>query len=263
LSILQRSRLALVAAGLALSVATPARAADPNSWTIVVPTPVRPQQLAYLPPLPAVPRQFAMTAERRAMLNTIRYSEGTWVNGHPMGYQMLFGGSFTPSLNRHPDRVMYSTRYASAAAGAYQFMPFTWSLASRALGLSDFRPDSQDQAALFLIERRGALALVDRGEMTPELTAKLAPEWASFPTLAGASYYGQPVRRFDELRRFYEENLAQLRQGGEAAWQTVAIRRLPSVVTPVPTEVAEQPETTTSPSSYESSTGRLDPSGRF
>ena len=204
-----------------------------------------------------------MTAERRAMLNTIRYSEGTWVNGHPMGYQMLFGGSFTPSLHRHPDRVMYSTRYASAAAGAYQFMPFTWSLASRALGLPDFRPDSQDQAALFLIERRGALALVDRGEMTPELTAKLAPEWASFPTLAGASYYGQPVRRFDELRRFYEENLAQLRQGGEAAWQTVAIRRLPPVVTSVPTEVAEQPETTSSPSSYESSTGRLDPSGRF
>lgn len=204
-----------------------------------------------------------MTAERRAMLNTIRYSEGTWVNGHPMGYQMLFGGSFTPSLHRHPDRVMYSTRYASAAAGAYQFMPFTWSMASRVLGLPDFRPDSQDQAALFLIERRGALALVDRGEMTPELTAKLAPEWASFPTLAGASYYGQPVKRFDELKRFYEENLSQLRQGGEAAWQTVAIRRLPPVATPVPTEVAEQPETTTSPSSYESSTGRLDPSGRF
>ena len=263
LPILQRSRLALLAAGLALSVATPAQASDPSrSWTLTLPQASQPQQVAYLPPLPAAPRVFAMTAERRAILNTIRYSEGTWVNGHPMGYQMLFGGSYTPSLHRHPDRVMYSTRYASAAAGAYQFMPFTWSMASRALGLSDFRPDAQDQAALFLIERRGALALVDRGEMSSELAARLSPEWASFPTLAGNSYYGQPVKRFADLKRFYEENLAQLRQGGEASWQTVAIRQVPAVVVPAPPEVADQPDASTT-NSAESSTGRLDPSGRF
>ena len=260
--ILQRSRLALVAAGLALSVAIPAHAADPSKpWTLTLSQGSPSQQLAYLPQLPTVPRVFAMTPERRAMLNTIRYSEGTWVNGHPMGYQMLFGGSYTPSLHRHPDRVMYSTRYASAAAGAYQFMPFTWSMASRALGLQDFRPDSQDQAALFLIERRGALSLVDRGQMTSELAARLSPEWASFPTLAGASYYGQPVKRFEDLKRFYEDNLTQLRQGAEPAWQTVAIRQLPAVVVPPPPALAEQPESTSNDS--ESSTGRLDPSGRF
>ena len=163
------------------------------------------------------------------MLNTIRYSEGTWVNGDPAGYRMLFGGSYVPSLDRHPNRVMYSSRYASAAAGAYQFMPFTWSMVSRSLGLSDFQPESQDQGALYLIERRGALSLVDRGEMTPELAARLAPEWASFPTLAGASYYGQPVRRYDDLRRFYEENLALIRQGGDQAWQAVPIRQVAEV----------------------------------
>jgi len=264
LPILQRSRLALAAAGLALSVATPALAADPaTSWTLTLPQASQPQQVAYLPPLPAAPRVFAMTAERRAMLNTIRYSEGTWVNGHPMGYQMLFGGSYTPTLHRHPDRVMYSPRYASAAAGAYQFMPFTWSMASRALGLADFRPDSQDQAALFLIERRGALALVDRGEMSSELAARLSPEWASFPTLAGSSYYGQPVKRFADLKRFYEDNLSQLRQGGEAAWQTVAIRQVPAAIVPEQPEVAEQPEEVSTTKSFESSTGRINPSGRF
>jgi len=264
LPILQRSRLALAAAGLALSVATPALAADPStSWTLTLPQASQPQQVAYLPPLPAAPRVFAMTAERRAMLNTIRYSEGTWVNGHPMGYQMLFGGSYTPTLHRHPDRVMYSTRYASAAAGAYQFMPFTWSMASRALGLADFRPDSQDQAALFLIERRGALALVDRGEMSSELAARLSPEWASFPTLAGSSYYGQPVKRLADLKRFYEDNLYQLRQGGEAAWQTVAIRQVPAAIVPEQPEVAEQPEEVSTNKSFESSTGRINPSGRF
>ena len=46
---------------------------------------------------------------------------------------------------------------------------------------------------------------------TPLLAAKLAPEWASFPTLAGRSYYGQPVKRYHDLRRFYEDNLSRLR----------------------------------------------------
>jgi lysozyme len=266
LTILQRSRLALVAAGLGLSFATPAQAGVPyQSWALKLPQ-ASAQQLAYLPPLPTAPRFYAMTPERRAMLNTIRYSEGTWVNGHPMGYQMLFGGSFTPRLDRHPDRVMYSSRYASAAAGAYQFMPFTWSMVSRALSLSDFRPDAQDQGALYLIHRRGALSLVDRGEMTPELAARLSPEWASFPTIAGASYYGQPVKRFDDLRRFYEDNLAQLRQGGEAAWQTVAIRQVaPPLIEaePVSERKAELPAAESPTPDFESPTGRLDPSGRF
>jgi muramidase (phage lysozyme) len=160
---------------------------------------------------PDGPRIFAMTPERRALLNTIRYAEGTWANGEDRGYWIMFGGGMMSSLDRHPDRVIRTSGYASAAAGAYQFMPFTWSLASRSLGLTGFGPQVQDQAAIFLIQRRGALALADRGQMTPELAAKLAPEWASFPTAAGASFYGQPVKRFAELRAFYEANLASLR----------------------------------------------------
>lgn len=267
MTILQRSRLAVLAAGLGLSFATPALAGDAHqAWALKLPQASPPQQLAYLPPLPAAPRVFAMTPERRAMLNTIRYSEGTWVNGHPMGYQMLFGGSYFPRMDRHPDRVMYSSRYASAAAGAYQFMPPTWDMVSRALSLTDFQPISQDQGALFLIKRRGALALVDRGEFTPELTARLAPEWASFPTLAGSSYYGQPVKRFADLKRFYEDNLAQLRQGGEEAWQTVAIRRIPPVVPvvePVAAAKADLASFEDTASEPEAPTGRVDPSGKF
>jgi lysozyme len=227
LTILQRSGAVFLAAGLGLSFATPALASEPRlGWPQVPPPAIR--QLALLPQLPAVPRQFAITHERQAMLNTIRYAEGTWVNGDPSGYRMLFGGSFVHSLDRHPDRVMYSPRYASAAAGAYQFMPFTWSMVSNKLGLRDFQPQSQDQGALYLIQRRGGLHLVDRGELTPELAARLAPEWASFPTLAGSSYYGQPVKRFADLRRFYDENLTQLRQGVQTRWEPVPIRQLPS-----------------------------------
>ncbi|MEB3105211.1 MAG: glycoside hydrolase family 104 protein [Cyanobacteriota bacterium] len=160
---------------------------------------------------PPAPRLYAITPERRALLNTIRYAEGTWANGDDIGYRIMFGGGLMPHMERHPDRVIRRPRYASAAAGAYQFMPFTWRMVSEALGLERFGPQVQDQGALFLIQRRGALALVDRGEFTPQLAHKLAPEWASFPTLAGRSYYGQPVKRFDALKTFYEQNLAQLR----------------------------------------------------
>ena len=155
--------------------------------------------------------RFALTPERRALLNTIRYAEGTWSRGQDHGYRIMFGGSMMASLERHPNRVNYSGGYASAAAGAYQFMPFTWALASRALQLVGFGPEVQDQAALFLIQRRGALALADQGQFSPALASKLAPEWASFPTLAGRSYYGQPVQRYGVLRAFYERNLAELR----------------------------------------------------
>ena len=181
----------------------------------VVPPATRTSAVAMLDPQanPAGPAsaRYAITPERRALLNTIRFSEGTWARGEDIGYRIMFGGGLMASLDRHPDRVIYAGGYASAAAGAYQFMPFTWAKASRTLQLNGFGPHVQDQAALFLIERRGALALADQGLFTPELAARLAPEWASFPTLAGNSYYGQPVQRYAILRSFYERNLAELR----------------------------------------------------
>ena len=155
---------------------------------------------------------YIITPERRAMLNTIRFAEGTWKGGHDLGYRVMFGGGLMASMDRHPNRVIYSSRYASAAAGAYQFMPFTWDMVKRRLGVRGFGPEVQDQGALFLIQRRKALALTDTGVMTPLLAAKLAPEWASFPTLRGRSYYGQPVKRFANLQGFFNVNLAQLRQ---------------------------------------------------
>ena len=166
---------------------------------------------------PAAPRIYAITPERRALLNTIRYAEGTWANGQDVGYRIMFGGSLFDSFERHPNRVNRTPGYASAAAGAYQFMPPTWAMVSRSLGFplvgpNAFGPEVQDQAAIYLVQRRGALPLADRGQFTPELAHRLAPEWASFPTLAGRSFYGQPVKRYEGLRRFYEANLASLRQ---------------------------------------------------
>ena len=161
------------------------------------------------PVLANIPSPFVITPERRALLNTIRFAEGTWKQGLE-GYQVLFGGSFFTDMGRHPNRTINRWPYSSAAAGAYQFLPATWKMAQKALNLQDFKPHSQDQAALYLIRRRGALELADRGVMTKELVHKLAPEWASFPILSGRSYYRQPVKPFGLLKQFYDKQLARL-----------------------------------------------------
>ena len=155
---------------------------------------------------------YAITPERRALLNTIRFAEGTWKDGKDLGYRILYGGGQFQDLSRHPDRVVVK-RYTSAAAGAYQFLPGTWQEVAHRLDLPSFAPEHQDQAALHLVKKRGALQEIDRNGLTKAAMNRLAPEWASFPTHAGKSAYGQPVKSHAELVAFYRTNLSQLRQG--------------------------------------------------
>ncbi|MCP9834567.1 MULTISPECIES: glycoside hydrolase family 104 protein [unclassified Cyanobium] len=163
------------------------------------------------PALAAATGPYGVTPERRALLNTIRFAEGTWIGGSQEGYRVLYGGDRFGDLSRHPD-IVVRRRYASAAAGAYQFLPTTWDQAAEELQLRDFRPASQDQAALHLVQERGALQSFDRHGLTAEVLARLAPEWASLPTLEGVSHYGQPVKDRRELQKFYQRELERLRR---------------------------------------------------
>ncbi|MBE67336.1 MAG: muramidase, partial [Cyanobium sp. SAT1300] len=58
----------------------------------------------------------------------------------------------------------------------------------------------------------GALKEIDQRGLTKAAMAKLAPEWASFPTLSGMSAYGQPVKSHQELASFYSKNLSNLKR---------------------------------------------------
>lgn len=154
---------------------------------------------------------YTITPERRALLDTIRYAEGTWKGGSPEGYRVLYGGGLFNSLARHPE-ITVRRRYTSAAAGAYQFLPATWREASRKLALGDFSAPNQDQAALYLVERRGALAAVDRSGLGEAVLARLSREWASLPASHGGSHYGQPVKSRQVLIAFYATALQRARQ---------------------------------------------------
>lgn len=157
----------------------------------------------------------ATSVQTRALLDTIRKAEGTFdPKDLQKGYRTMFGGGTFEDLSRHPDQVVRTPGYSSAAAGAYQFLPGTYERASKALGLQSFGPREQDLAALYLVDIRGGLDPFQRGEKFGTVINKLAPEWASLPTAQGVSAYGQPVKGLGDLYDFYEQRKQQLGAGG-------------------------------------------------
>jgi len=132
-------------------------------------------------------------------LAVIMHAEGTGKNKNPYG--VMFGGGTFDNNGIHPNKVIDGGNgMKSAAAGAYQFMPFTWDAVTNQLGLPPNSPmtkENQDKAATHLAKKRGVD--IKTAPLTQENLAKLSPEWASLPTLAGKSYYGQPVKSYKEL----------------------------------------------------------------
>ena len=153
--------------------------------------------------------QFRLTPEGRALLGVIKYAEGTSKYKNPYG--TLFGGGQVTDLSRHPDRVIRTPGFqrGSSAAGAYQFLTPTWQQQAQKLGLKSFGPLEQDIAALDLARNRlsnlGGLSYLKQKGLTREALAALAPEWASMPTMAGVSAYGQPVKSAAELQKMYQQ----------------------------------------------------------
>ena len=150
-----------------------------------------------------------LSREVNAFLSTLRYAEGTDKYKNP--YSTGFGGEQFDNKKGHPDKVFQGV---SAAAGAYQFLPGTWN----SVGGGPMTRERQDWGATRLALMRLGLpqnqAGVDKftanlkaGGMSQGLAHTLAPEWASFPTNSGRSYYGQPVKSLNSLQNHYRKSL--------------------------------------------------------
>jgi muramidase (phage lysozyme) len=137
----------------------------------------------------------------QAFLRMLRVGEGTTDED---GYRRHFGGELAPDLTRHPRRaitkMVNGAPITSTACGAYQFLSRTWDDCQGALKLPDFGPESQDLAAVFLINRAGALSAVIAGQFEIAV-AKCAGTWASLP----GSPYGQPVITMARCKWEYEK----------------------------------------------------------
>ncbi len=152
-----------------------------------------------------------------AFLDTIAHAEGG-------EYDNIFGGSRFSGTGDHPRQVVNAGGYSSDAAGRYQFLSTTWDEVAGGMGLSDFSPESQDLAAIEYMRQRGVTNYILNDDIDGALN-KAAPIWASLPTAAGNSYYGQPVKPMDELLDVYEASLEQQtsRQGSVSMANHVVI----------------------------------------
>ena len=143
-----------------------------------------------------------LSPQTRALLRTVRFAEGT---AGPNGYRTMFTGKTFSDLSRHPRIVNRGGGHASDAAGAYQFLSTTWD----GVGGGAMTPERQDMAAVELIRRRGVDPSLPGG-FSRQVIDRLAPEWASFPTLrTGTSYYGQGGKSFAELEAYYKRVLRE------------------------------------------------------
>ena len=136
--------------------------------------------------------------QRKAFLDMLAWSEGTDNGRQPTknhGYDVIVGGSLFTDYADHPRKLItLNQRLKSTAAGRYQLLARYWDAYRKQLGLNDFSPANQDAVALQQIKERGALPLIDRGEIRQAID-RCSNIWASLP---GAGY-GQFEHKADTL----------------------------------------------------------------
>jgi muramidase (phage lysozyme) len=148
-----------------------------------------------------------LPTQRSAFLDLIAWSEGTCQEKHPLtkldGYDVIVNGVDGPEIftdfSAHPfsrgrKAKQVSGKLYSSASGRYQHMLVHWEHYRKQLALPDFGPASQDKWAIQLIRERGALPLIDAGDVALAIF-KTANLWASFP----GNNYGQNPHKLEPL----------------------------------------------------------------
>ena len=140
----------------------------------------------------------------KAFLDMLAWSEGT-DNGRQKtrnhGYDVIVGGelftdySTSPSQNNHAKPKTQINRRRTLPA-SFRW----WDAYRKQLGLKDFSPKSQDAVALQQIKERGALPMIDRGDIRQAID-RCSNIWASLP---GAGY-GQFEHKADSLIAKFKE----------------------------------------------------------
>ena len=106
--------------------------------------------------------------QRKAFLDMLAWSEGT-DNGRQKtrnhGYDVIVGGELFTDYSDHPRKLVTpNPKLKSTGAGRYQLLPVGGCL-PQAAWPERFSPKSQDAVALQQIKERGALPMIDRGDI--------------------------------------------------------------------------------------------------
>ena len=135
--------------------------------------------------------------QRKAFLDMLAWSEGT-DNGRQKtrnhGYDVIVGGELFTDYSDHPRKlVTLNSKLKSTAPDATSFFPVGGMPTASSLAWKT-SPKSQDAVALQQIKERGALPMIDRGDIRQAID-RCSNIWASLP---GAGY-GQFEHKADSL----------------------------------------------------------------
>ena len=127
--------------------------------------------------------------QRKAFLDMLAWSEGT-DNGRQKtrnhGYDVIVGGELFTDYSDHPRKSCHAkpkTQINRRRTLPASF-PLVGCLPQAAWPERDFSPKSQDAVALQQIKERGALPMIDRGDIRQAID-RCSNIWASLP---GAGY---------------------------------------------------------------------------
>lgn len=172
------------------------------------------ETMATIPPVQAV----GMPAAVAAMLYMIRASEHVFPRDveNDDAYRIFYGGAKFSDLSDHPvntgemkpvklpDAMCRAAGFGpgcvTTAAGAYQIIKPTWNRLRDKLKLPDFSPESQDRAAVELLEESGAMELLGLDDILGAIRAA-SKVWASLP---GSTAQQNPKTLAYALERFSE-----------------------------------------------------------
>jgi lysozyme len=132
----------------------------------------------------------------------------------------MFTGKQFSGYRDHPRQIQRSGKYASDAAGRYQFLSTTWD----GLGLPNFSPSNQDKGALKLLAPH-VLQAIDKGDFAIAFHGA-RKTWASLP---GAGY-GQPEKKMKTLVGYANARLEKYKKGeiGKLTSDNINLQNFPT-----------------------------------
>ena len=126
--------------------------------------------------------------QRKAFLDMLAWSEGTdngrqkWRNH---GYDVIVGGELFTDYSDHPRKlVTLNPKLKSTGAGRYQLLPVGGMPTASSLAWKTSSPKKSGRCTLQQIKERGALPMIDRGDIRQAID-RCSNIWASLP---GAGY---------------------------------------------------------------------------
>jgi muramidase (phage lysozyme) len=145
--------------------------------------------------------------EVKAFLDTVAWSLGRLPEN---GYRLMIDGKEFNDFSDHPRERLCGAFYdygrttlCADSAGRYHIISSTWDPLVERLGLDDFSPKSQDEAAIELMREHGALKELESGNFDAAIY-RVSDIWVTLPEGDGTSpNAGHTTYSIEQLRFMY------------------------------------------------------------